>query len=430
LNGIGPVTTELRKTVLPSGLTVIGEEVPSVRSHAVGVWARVGSRLEGPAESGLSHFLEHMVFKGTEKRDAFQIAYAMESVGGHVDAFTGREQTCFLARALTEHLPLSVDVLADLVLAPRLTADDIEKEKKVILDEIHQYEDTPDDRVHDLFADVVLRGHPLGNRILGSEETVTSFTEEQVHRYHARHYTAPNLIVAIAGAFDWARFLELVEERFGAAPAGSPGGNDVEPEPARGVVHHEKDLTQQYLCVGSQGLRHVHPDRHTLVLLASLLGGGMSSRLFQRVREEEGLAYNIFTYSDSYRDAGIFCASMSVLPDHGRRALRLTLEEFERVAAEGVPREELASVKAQLRGNLLLGLESSTNRMNRIARSEIYYERLVPIDELIAEVEAIASDDVQRVAATLLKRDRLSLVALGSTNGRAYHAADLDGGLS
>lgn len=424
------MSSELRRAVLPSGLTVIGEEVPSALSHAVGVWARVGSRHEGPGESGLSHFLEHMVFKGTEKRDAFQIAYAMESVGGHVDAFTGREQTCFLARALTEHLPLTVDVLADLVLAPRLSAEDVEKEKKVILDEIHQYEDTPDDRVHDLFADVVLRGHPLGNRILGTEETVASFTEAQVHRYHAAHYTAPNLIVAIAGAFDWPRFLGLTEERFGRVPAGSPDGNDAEPAAVRDVVHHEKDLTQQYLCLGTQGLRHVHPDRHALVLLATLLGGGMSSRLFQRVREQEGLAYNVFTYSDSYRDAGIFCASMSVLPNHGRRALRLTLDEFERVAAEGVPSDELESVKAQIKGSLLLGLESSTNRMNRIARSEIYFQRLVPIEELIADVEAIRSEDVQRIAGTLLTRDRLSLVALGSTNGGAYRAADLDGGRS
>jgi predicted Zn-dependent peptidase len=409
---------------------VIGERVPSVRSHAVGAWVRVGSRHEAGPESGLSHFLEHMVFKGTEHRDAFQIANALESVGGHVDAFTGREQTCFLARALTEHLPLTVDLLADLVLTPRLAPDDIDKERKVILDEIHQYEDTPDDRVHDLFADVVLRGHPLGNRILGSVETVESFTEEQVHGYYARHYTAPNLVVAIAGAFDWEPFLELVRERFARAPDGTRNRNDAEPEPVHGVVHHEKDLAQQYLCIGAQGLRHVHPDRHPLVLLATLLGGGMSSRLFQRVREQEGLAYTVFTYSDSYQDAGIFCASMSVLPGHGRRALRLTLEEFERVAVEGVPPDELESVKAQLKGNLILSLENSTNRMNRIARSEIYFDRLIPLDELIDQVDAITSEDVRRVAGTLLARDRLSLVALGAVNGQAYHAADLDGGTS
>lgn len=418
-------TPGFHKVVLPSGLTVIGEEMGSVRSHAVGVWVLVGSRHEAPADSGMSHFLEHMVFKGTEKRNAFEIAYSLESVGGHLDAFTGREQTCFLGRALEEHLPLTVEVLADLVLAPQLAPDDVAKEKKVILDEIHQYEDTPDDRVHDLFADVVLNGHPLGNRILGSEETVTAFTPDAVRQYHDAHYTAPNLLVAIAGRFDWTRFVGLVSDRFAPAPRGTAIRSEARPAGGRNVVHHEKDLAQQYLCIGAPGLRQEHPDRYPLVLLSTLLGGGMSSRLFQRVREQEGLAYSIYTYSDSYRDAGIFCAAMSVLPDHGRRALQITLEEFERIATEGVPRDELESAKAQLKGNLLLGLESTSNRMSRIARSETYFGRILSVDEVIAEVEAIAPEDVMRVAASLLARDRLSLVALGSSAGRAYRQADL-----
>jgi predicted Zn-dependent peptidase len=421
------VETGFRRAVLPSGITVIGEEMPWVSSHAVGVWVRVGARHEAPEESGLSHFLEHMVFKGSAKRDAYQIAYCLESVGGHVDAFTGREQTCYVARALEEHLPTTVDLLADLVLAPRLTDGDIAKEKAVIVDEIHQYEDTPDDRVHDLFADVVLSGHPLGNRILGSEASVTAFGPDRVRRYHGSHYVAPNLVVAIAGRFEWERFLDLVADRFASAAPGTPDRAQAALAPARDVVHHEKDLAQQYLCIGAQGLRQEHPDRHPLVLLATLLGGGMSSRLFQRVREQEGLAYSVFAYSESYNDAGIFCASMSVLPGNGRRAVSLTLREFERVASEGVPAAELESAKAQLKGSLLLGLESTTNRMNRIARSEIYFGRIVPIGELVAGVEAVTSDDVRRVAAGLLARNRLSLVALGTVDGRAYGAADLNG---
>ncbi len=420
--------SEFQRVVLPSGLTVIGEEVPSVRSHAVGAWVRVGSRNEAPSESGMSHFLEHMVFKGTERRNAFEIAYSLESVGGHLDAFTGREQTCFLGRALQEHLPLTVEVLADLVLAPRLTPDDIAKEKKVILDEIHQYEDTPDDRVHDLFADVVWSGHPLGNRILGSEESVTGFSPGAVRGYHAGHYTAPNLLVAIAGRFEWERFLDLVAQHFGRAAAGAPPAAEARPPEGRDVVHHEKDLAQQYLCLGAPGLRQEDPDRYALVLLSTLLGGGMSSRLFQRVREQEGLAYSIYTYSDSYRDAGLFCAAMSVLPDHGRRALRLTLDEFERIATEGAPLEEFDSAKAQLKGSLLLGLESTSNRMNRIARSEIYFGRILSVDEVIAEVEAITPEDVRRVAASILAPRRLSLVSLGTSAGRAYVPSDLANG--
>ncbi len=420
--------SQFRKVVLPSGLTVIGEEVASVRSHAVGAWAHVGSRHEQPEESGMSHFLEHVVFKGTEKRSAFEIAYSLESVGGHLDAFTGREQTCFLARALEEHLPLTVDLLADLVLSPRLAAEDIAKEKKVIVDEIHQYEDTPDDRVHDLFAEVVLCGHPLGNRILGSEESVTAFSPEAIHAYHGRHYTAPNLLIAIAGRFDWERFLDVVTDRFASASRETPVRSEARPAHGRDVVHHEKDLAQQYLCIGAPGLNQEHPDRYPLILLSTLLGGGMSSRLFQRVREQEGLAYSIYTYSDSYRDAGIFCAAMSVLPDHGRRALKLTLEEFERIATEGAPQDEFASAKAQLKGSLLLGLESTSNRMNRISRSEIYFGRIVPVDEVIAEIDAVTPADVRRVAGLLLARDRLSLVALGSSSGRAYRRADLTNG--
>ncbi len=414
-----------RKTVLPSGLTVIGEHVDSVRSVSIGVWVRVGARDEHPAESGMSHFLEHMVFKGTEARDAYQLALSLESVGGHLDAFTGREVTCFDARALDEHLDLAVEVLADLVLHPRLDPADVEKEKKVVLDEIHTYEDTPDERIHDLFADVVWAGHPLGNRILGTRQSVETFTREAIARYHGRRYGASNLLLAIAGRFDWDRFLAEVALRFGnAAPGVRPDGHGVETN-GRDVVHHVKDLAQQYLVIGARGLPSGHPDRHALVVLSTLLGGGMSSRLFQRVREQEGLAYSVYTYADFYRDAGIFCAGMNVQPEHGRRAIALTLEEFERVIREGVPAPELDSVKAQLKGSLLLGLESTSNRMHRIARNELYEGRFVPVDELVRRVDRVTAGDVQRVASEIIARDRLSLVALGPSAGSAFGTLDL-----
>ena len=414
-----------RKVVLPSGLTVIGEHVDSVRSVSVGVWVRVGARFERAAEAGMSHFLEHMVFKGTQARDAYELALSLESVGGHLDAFTGREVTCFDARALDEHLDLAIEVLADLVLHPRLDPDDVEKEKKVVLDEIHTYEDTPDERIHDLFADVVWAGHPLGNRILGTRESVQAFTREDVARYHVRRYGTSNLLLAIAGRFDWDRFIQEVTLRFGdAGPGVRPEPNGVEPN-GRDVVHHVKDLAQQYLCIGARGLPSQHPDRHALVVLSTLLGGGMSSRLFQRVREQEGLAYSVYTYADFYGDAGIFCAGMNVQPEHGRRAVALTLEEFERVIREGVPAAELDSAKAQLKGSLLLGLESTSNRMHRIARNELYEGRFVPLDELVRRVESVTAADVQRVASEIIARERLSLVALGPSAGAAFENADL-----
>jgi predicted Zn-dependent peptidase len=418
-----------QRTVLPSGLTVIGEEVDSVRSLAIGVWMRVGARHESPAESGMSHFLEHMVFKGSRRRDAYQIALSLESVGGHLDAFTGRESTCFYARALEEHLDLAVDVLADLALAPRLDPEDVAKEKQVVAEEIHNYDDTPDDCVHDLFADVVWNGHPLGNRILGSEASILSFTAEQVAAYHRRHYTADNLIVAIAGRFDWARVVDLVTRHFEPAPAREPAGAAPRPgtESAAGreVVHHVRDLAQQYLCIGAPGLPQEHPDRYALVLLSTVLGGGMSSRLFQRVREQEGLAYSVYTYSDSYEDAGIFCAAMSVHPSQGRKAVGLTLDEFDRIVREGIPAEELQSAKAQLKGSLLLGLESTSNRMHRIARSILYSGRFIPVDELVRTIDATTESDVRRMAGHVLDRERLSLVALGANSDGSFSEADL-----
>jgi len=418
------------RTILPTGITVVGEPMESVRSVAIGLWIRVGSRHESAAERGMTHFLEHVVFKGTEKRDALEIALAVESVGGHLDAFTGREVTCFNARVLAEHLDLAVDVLADLALHPRLDPADIEKEKGVIVEEIHNYEDTPDDRVHDLFAEVVWRDHPLGNCILGTVDCVNGFTEDAIGTYHARHYVAPNLLVSVAGNYDWDRVVGLIQEKLAPAPAG-PALVDQEIAPrGRGVVHHVQDLAQQYLCIGGAGLPHEHPDRYALVLLSTLLGGGMSSRLFQRVREQEGLAYSVYTYADSYRDTGLFCASMSMQPVHGRRALQITPEEFDRVTRELVPADELQSTKAQLRGNILLGLESTPNQMSRLARAELYAGRYVPIEELIDEVERITAEDVRRIAREILSRERLSLVALGSSSQAVFEASDLSPALT
>ncbi len=411
--------------VLPSGIVLVGEELPSVRSVAVGVWARVGARHEGPGEGGLSHFLEHMVFKGTRRRDAFEIAWSLEAVGGHLDAYTGREGTCYTARALEEHLDLSLDVLADLTLRPRFDPADIEKEKQVVLEEIHNSEDTPDDRIHDLFADVVWKAHPLGNRILGTPESVTAFAPESVAAYHARHYIAPNLLLAIAGRFDWDQFVAQAAAHFADAAGGQPTPMPTLPASGRAVSHHVAPLQQQYLCVGAPGLPHEHPDRYTLALLSTILGGGMSSRLFQRVREQEGLAYSVYTYTESYVDAGMFCAAMNVQPAHGRRALQLTLEEFDRIASEGVPAGDLDSAKAQLKGGLLLSLESTSSRMQRLARSQLYAGRRITVDELVAAIEQITSEDVRRVAGSLLARDRLSLVALGGSDVRPYDASDL-----
>jgi len=416
---------QFTRVTLPNGITIVGERMPAVRSVAVGAWIKVGSRHEVGPEAGLSHFLEHVVFKGTHRRDALALALSLESVGGSLDAFTGREVTCYNARVLEEHLDLAVDVLADLALSPKIDPADVEKEKGVILEEIHSSEDTPDDRVHDLFADAVWRGHPLGHRILGDEETVAAFTPEMVAEYHGRYYVAPNLLLSVAGSFDWDRFVSLVERHFIASP-GHPVRSRVQTAAqGGGVSHHVQDLAQQHLCIGGVGLPHEHPDRFALVLLSSLLGGGMSSRLFQRVREQEGLAYSVYTYADSYDDTGLFCAAMSVQPDNGPRALQLTLAEFDRVAHEDIPADELDSVKMQLKGSILLSTESTSSEMTRLARAEIYAGRNVPVRELIESIDRVTEADVRRLARELLSRERLSLVALGARGDRPYIPSDL-----
>jgi predicted Zn-dependent peptidase len=404
---------DFTRVTLPNGITIVGERMPAVRSAAVGVWIKVGSRHEVGAEAGVSHFLEHVVFKGTRRRDALAIALSLESVGGSLDAFTGREVTCYNARVLEEHLDLAVDVLADLALSPRIDPVDVEKEKGVILEEIHSSEDTPDDRVHDLFADTVWRGHPLGHRILGDEATVAAFTPEMVADYHGRHYVAPNLLLSVAGSFDWDRLVGMVERHFDAAPGRSARGLTKASPNGGGVFHHVQDLAQQHLCIGGVGLPHEHPDRFVLVLLSSLLGGGMSSRLFQRVREELGLAYSVYTFQSFHADVGMHGVYVGTGPETARDALEAIHLELADVADRGLPESELAMGKSQLKGQITLSLESVTARMYRCAAVELYGEPYRSLDEMLALVDAVTPEQVAEVAREFFAPERQTIVSLG-----------------
>ena len=406
----------LHRDRLDSGTTILAEEVPGVRSAALGVWIRSGSRNEEPEQCGLSHFIEHMTFKGTEARSAFEIARSLEAVGGHLDAFSSKEYTCYYARVLDEHLPLAVDVLSDIICRSVFSPKDVEKEKKVVVDEIRAMEDTPDDEIHDIFASVVWRGHSLGRSILGSRETVTGFTRDDVTGYFSKNYVAPNVIVSVAGKFDYPSLLDLVGRSFTLPGGPAPSEDSAVPGYARATDITEKKLSQEYFCVGTRGVSYSHELRHPLLVLNVAMGGGASSRLFQRVREEEGLAYSVFTYADFLRDSGIFCASAGVDPGSTRRALDVVLEEFDKALESGLSEAEVRSAKEQLKGSLLLGLESMSNRMTRLARSEIYYGRYVSVDELVAMIEAVDARAAQKAAELVLGRERLSLVALGPTS--------------
>ncbi|MCX5800434.1 MAG: pitrilysin family protein [Candidatus Eisenbacteria bacterium] len=398
---------------LSQGMTVVAEEVPEVRSVSIGVWVRSGSRNETWGQSGLSHFIEHMAFKGTAKRNALEIAKSLECVGGHLDAFASREFTCFYARVLEEQLPLAVDVLSDIVCHSLFDENEIEKEKRVILDEIGTLEDTPDDQIHDLFSQVIWKDHPLGRSILGHSETVRGFNRQGLLNFFTDRYFLSNVIISVAGKFDYGALVELLGRSFALPHGGTSADGGLPPDYSRQTEVYERELAQEYVCLGTRGVSYNHELRFSLLVLSVIMGGGMSSRLFQRVREEEGLAYSVYSYADFLKDSGLFCASMGVKPDSAGKALTIVLEEFEKALESSPSADEIRSAQWQLKGSLLLGLESMSNRMARLAKSEIYCGRYVSLDELVSMIDQVDAGTIARAAELVLRRESLSVVALG-----------------
>jgi len=398
---------------LNNGITVVAEEVPEVESVSIGVWVRCGSRNERWEQCGLSHFIEHMVFKGTATRNALEIAKSLECVGGHLDAFASREFTCFHARVLYEHLPQAIDVLSDIVCHSLFDQNDIEKEKRVILDEIGTLEDTPDDQIHDLFSQAVWKDHPLGRSILGYSETVGGFSRKDLLSFFTNNYFLSNLVISVAGKFDYDALLEMLGRSFTLPQSGAPADGGPPPNYSRQAEVYERELTQEYVCLGARGVSYNHELRSSMLVLNVIMGGGMSSRLFQRVREKEGLAYSVYSYADFLKDSGLFCAFVGVTPDATENALSVVLEEFDKARESGPSAEEIKGAQSQLRGSLLLGLESVSNRMARLAKSEIHCGRYVSVDELISMIEQVDAGTIARAAELVLGRENLSLVALG-----------------
>lgn len=407
------IESTFSEVMLPGGARLVTETVPGARSLAIGVWLNVGSRDEAPLEDGMAHFIEHLTFKGTPSRSAFEIARSLEAVGGSLDAFTGRELTCYYARVLSEHLTLAVDVIADLISNPLFRPDHIEREKSVIVEEIHGLEDAPEDLVHDLLAAQLWKGHPLAGSILGSEDSVKSFTPELIRGFYDRTYRTPAVLVAVAGGFDADEVRRLLEARLKlavdvrAVPRTPPSAGPT------ALVNYKRDVSQEYICLATLTPAFSDPRRYAYQILGTVLGGGMSSRLFQSIREEAGLAYSVYTYTDFCHDTGIFCSSLAVSPESARAALELTLEEMERFRRDGFTEAELASAKAQVRGGVLMGLESLSTRMNRLARSFVYHGGYQPVEELLDCFERLSVDDVMNQAADSLASDRQTLLAYG-----------------
>jgi predicted Zn-dependent peptidase len=414
--GSAPFEEDVRRTVLPSGLRIVSERLPGVRSAAIGVWVGVGSRDENPTLHGCSHFLEHLLFKGTAERSALDISVELDAVGGEFNAFTAKEYTCFHARVLDADLPLAVDVLGDMVAASVLSPADVEAERDVILDEIAMHDDDPDDVVHNLFARQAWGDTPLGRPIAGTEESIAALTRAQVHRFYRRHYTPPNVVVAAAGNVDHDALVAMVAEAFGrngwldgeADPLPPRSGSRKRVVPGR--ISATRPFEQVNVVLGMEGLVRDDPQRFALGVLNTALGGGTSSRLFQEVRERRGLAYSVFSFAAHHADSGLVGVSVGCLPSKLDEVLDVVRAELAAVASGGITEEELVRGKGQLRGGLVLGLEDSGSRMSRIGKAELVHDRLLTIDEVLQRIDAVTLDEVSEVGHKLLGRGEVLAV--------------------
>ena len=408
----------IRRQKLPNGLTIITEQMQHIRSASIGVWLQTGSRDEDPESNGISHFIEHMVFKGTKHRTAEEIARQVDSIGGNMDAFTAKECICFNVKVLDEHVPTALDILSDLVLNPIFDTADIARERGVIMEEIKMDEDNPDYLVHEIFTQNFFKDHPLGKPILGTKETVKRFERPSVVDAYAHRFAPSNIIVSAAGNLDHDRFVELVTGHFEQMKPMKNGFHSSAPKiVSRIILRNKKALEQVQLCLGVPAHPIAHEKRHAGYILNTLLGGGMSSRLFQNIRERQGLAYSIYSDLNPYRDTGCLAVYAGTSLASASKVVQSVVSEFHKLKVEPVPEEELSRSKAQLKGSLMLSLESSTARMSNLARQEMYFDRFYDLDELIEKIEAVTTDDLTSLANEFFKTESVAVTALGNLPG-------------
>jgi predicted Zn-dependent peptidase len=406
---------DIETTTLANGVRVITEAMPHVRSVSVGIWIGSGSRRERGEQNGISHFIEHMLFKGTTRRSAEDIARSVDSIGGNLDAFTAKELVCFNTKVLDEHLSLAFDVLTDLVLNPLFREEDIEKEKGVILEEIKMEADSPDYLVHEIFSSNFWKDHPLGKPILGTPQSVKRFDQEMIRSFYSEVYAPSNLIVTAAGNLTHARLVDLAREHLEALPPAAPAPVDQVPSThARIALRNKKALEQVHLCLGVPSFPLPHPERFACYVMNTLLGGGMSSRLFQNIRERQGLAYAVFSELNPYRDTGCLSIYAGTSVESARKVVESITNEFRDFKDHVVPDEELRRGKDHLKGSLMLSLESTSSRMSNLARQEMYFGRFFTLNELVESIEAVTAADVQRIAQTFFDPKQIALTVLGN----------------
>ncbi|MHB1654573.1 MAG: M16 family metallopeptidase [Desulfitobacteriaceae bacterium] len=402
-----------QKVVLPNGVRVLTEEIEHVRSVAIGLWLGAGSRDEREGFEGISHFIEHMFFKGTTKRTARELAESLETVGGQLNAFTTKEYTCFYAKVLDEDLDLAIDVLSDMFFSSLFDEKEIEKEKKVIIEEIKMYEDSPDELIHDLFSEYVWNDHPLGKPILGTEDSIRALNRDKILHYLSQHYAPDNLVIAVAGNIKQEDVLRKLEGLYGEFRRG--GRRVLEGTPTGHQVERfiKKDTEQMHLILGVPGLGQDDLDIYPMHIVNNILGGGLSSRLFQEIREQRGLAYSVYSYHSTYVDTGLFAIYAGTSPGNTAEVVECILSEVDSLKKNGITLVELERTKAQIKGNLYLGLESVSSRMSRLGKTELTYNRILTPEEVVEKLERVTLEDVKGVIQRLWQKDRISLAMMG-----------------
>ncbi|MHB1419965.1 MAG: M16 family metallopeptidase [Bacillota bacterium] len=401
------------KDTLSSGVRVVTEEVPAVHSVALGIWVRTGSRNETEQQHGVSHFLEHLLFKGTAKRTAKQIAEALEAVGGQLNAFTTKEYTCYYAKVLADHLDLAIDILTDMFFNSLMDPNDIAKEKNVILEEIKMYEDSPDELVHDLFAKTVWKGHPLGRAILGTAESVQQIQRQDIIDYYNSQYVSENVVVAVAGKIKHPEIMERLAPMFSKMTSGHRSVSGEAPTPQTAVRVQEKEIEQVHICLGTPALSQDSEDVYPLHVLNNVLGGGLSSRLFQQIREDRGLAYSVYSYHTTYFDSGLFAVYAGTSLANLKQVTELIGGEIISIRDKGILPDELQRTKDQIKGNLLLGLENVSSRMSRLGKTELCFDRIVTAEEVVERISKVTLEQILELGRRLFAPEKFTITAIG-----------------
>ncbi|HEY3330585.1 MAG TPA: pitrilysin family protein [Capsulimonadaceae bacterium] len=423
----------LQRDVLPNGVRVVTERIDYVQSASIGIWVGVGSRDEADEVRGISHVIEHMLFKGTPTRSASQIADDMDRIGGYLNAFTDKEYTCYYAKVLTEYIPKCVDILSDMFLHSKFDGEELEREKNVILEEIKRHEDQPDDLVHDLFYETIWPDHGLGKSVIGSVETVSGIQQSHLFDYTAQRYTPDTIVIAAAGNLEHNQLVDMINERFGTLERPSASWRQLETVPVAVTATHllSKPVEQIQLVLGVPGYSQLDDRKYPLSLLDIILGGGMSSRLFQEIREKRGLAYSVGTYCSAYREGGLFGVYAGTSPETAGEVIDITRAECQRICDETVSDDELLRAKNQVRSGMVMGQESMSNRMTRIGKDEMTFDRVIPLDEIMDKIQAVTVDDIHTTARDLMLGKEFSMAQVGpfddDDKAAALDMADGDG---